>query len=281
MAEKDATQYDIAPGYGGGVVTGAAGKGGLRKGTLITGASESDAARDKEFEAKGYGKDAYGNWMTPQRVADEQALAKIQRQRAYSDAFNPEITDPNARANGLRQVMMYEAQDQDQRKQGAERAKLAMEMAKFGQEERKIQNLQGNADREFQHKLGETQAKRLEDVLKAQATVDGKLDGKKYAWLQQYAGYFKSDKKDPELFITDLLNNLELDSLYAADNGWLLNQKAAMGADPVRGLRKESGLLWGENFVDPRTGRKASGTEIGKLSPGAYEAFKLRLAQNK
>lgn len=54
--------------------------------SAILGQSAADAARDKQFAEAGYGKDAGGNWMTPQRIADQQALAKMQRENAVSDA---------------------------------------------------------------------------------------------------------------------------------------------------------------------------------------------------
>lgn len=72
---------------------------------------DADAARDAEFAARGYGKDTYGNWMTPQRVADKQQLAELQSERIQRDAFDPTITDPSVRASGLRQIMLREMQE--------------------------------------------------------------------------------------------------------------------------------------------------------------------------
>lgn len=64
-------------------------------------ASDQDAARDARFEAAGYKKDGYGNWITPNRIADKEALGRIQRERAEFAAFSPDVTDPNARKAGL------------------------------------------------------------------------------------------------------------------------------------------------------------------------------------
>lgn len=81
IAGMGATKYNPAEGTG--VITRAPGKDGLRSGTFIGGPSAADAARDAKFEAAGYGKDMYGNWMTPQRQALQQA-GKEWEERNYS-----------------------------------------------------------------------------------------------------------------------------------------------------------------------------------------------------
>jgi len=86
-ATMDATKYNPAEGTG--VITRAPGKDGLRSGTFIGGASAADAARDAKFEAAGYGKDMYGNWMTPQRIALQQA-GKDWEDRNYSKQVTTE-----------------------------------------------------------------------------------------------------------------------------------------------------------------------------------------------
>lgn len=79
QGNKDATEYTIAPDARGGVITRAPDANGLRRTTYLSGApSAADAARDAQFAQAGYGKDAYGNWMTPQRIADQQKLAGLQ-----------------------------------------------------------------------------------------------------------------------------------------------------------------------------------------------------------
>jgi len=229
-----------------------------------------------------------GDWSKTQQYADGVARAQrekaqldqIQRERANFDAFDPSITDPNARASGLRRVMMYAAGDAAARQAAIANSKNRLELAKFDQEERKMKNLQGNSDREFEHKTDEAHQKRLEDVLKAKATVDGKLNGEKYAWLQAYAGNFNSKHaKNSDAFFKDLADNLEVDSAFQADDGSIIRRVGNSGADAVRGLRVKDGLLWGENYVDPRTGREVSASDIAKMSPGAREVLKQRMAQ--
>lgn len=140
-------------------------------------ATEADKARDAEFEAKGYGKDAYGNWMTPQRLGDKKALDTIERDRAKFAAFSDQITDPEARQAGLRRVMYDMTNDDLARKTAAENAKIKLDVAKYNQEERKMTNLQGNADREFSDKRAGSRDKVLNDWLDNNARVPGK-DGK-------------------------------------------------------------------------------------------------------
>ena len=279
MGEKDATEYQLPAGATGGFVT-RSGKGGLRNTTYLSGApSAADAARDKEFAAKGYGKDAYGNWVTPQRIADKQSLAQMQFDRAKFNAFSDQITDPNARRAGLRQVAFMQAQSAQQDARDAAAAKNHLEVAKFDQEERKMRNLQGNSDRQFSQQESEAQYKRLDDMLKAQATNEnGEFDGKKYAWLQQYAGNFKSDaKKGSEAYFKDLMANLELDEGFMKDQGGLFRPVRNQGADPVRGFRQESGPLWGKYMVDPATNKRVSQSDLAKMSPSAREELVRRI----
>lgn len=80
QGNKDATGYTIAPDARGGVITRAPDANGLRRTTYLSGApSAADAARDAQFAQAGYGKDAYGNWMTPTRIADKEKLVAMQR----------------------------------------------------------------------------------------------------------------------------------------------------------------------------------------------------------
>ena len=115
---KDAAAYN--PAVGTGVITSQPGKDGLRSATFIGGPSAADAARDKQFAESGYGKDAYGNWMTPGRIADQQKVAaieardaKAQAARDARDAENYKAMqqaqanrDPNSTLNSMRDDRM-------------------------------------------------------------------------------------------------------------------------------------------------------------------------------
>jgi len=232
------------------------------------GLAASDAARDKEFAAKGYGKDAYGHWMTPQRMADKQSLEQMQRDRAQFAAFSDQITDPKARAAGLRRVTFDMANDAQGAKRAQENAKLRLEAAKYDQDERKIANLQGNSDREFGQKVGEANAKRLDDYIKAKATVDGKLDGEKYAQMQAFAGNFESNHKvGSNAHFKALMDELGVQSAFTNDKGSVFRGVRGMGSDAPQGLRQQDGLLWGKYLQDPVTQRRVSFSDLAKMSP--------------
>lgn len=100
-SQKDATEYNPAPGTG--IITRQPGKDGLRSATFVGGPSAADAARDKQFAEAGYGKDAYGNWMTPSRIADQQKVAAIEARDAKAQA-----------ARDARDAENYKAMQQDQ-----------------------------------------------------------------------------------------------------------------------------------------------------------------------
>jgi hypothetical protein len=254
------------------VYTGRDAKGQLVVNSNMTdgGLAAADAARDKQFAAAGYAKDGYGNWITPQRIADKQALAQMQSERAQFDAFSDQITDPRARAAGLRKVA-FDMQNQElASKRGAEQAKLALEAAKFDQENRKIANLQGNADREFAFNQRKDQDTRIADMLKAQATDEkGQFNGKLYSQLQAFAGNFKSDYKEGSAaYYKDLMDKLGVQAAFAKDDGSLFRGVRTMGSDMPQGLRKQDGALWGSYLQDPATGRQLSLSEASKnLSP--------------
>lgn len=276
-AETDATKMDIPEGMGGGVIT-RAGKNGLHAATLVMGPSAADAARDADFEKAGTKKDAYGNWLTPQRLGDKAQLAQMQADRLERDAFDPSVKDP--RVQGLAQAKY--AMQQQAAIAAAKAGPSALDIAKFNRETQQQDQTQKNNVRDFDQKTDEAHAKRMEDVLKAKATVDGKLDGGKYAWLQQYAGNFKTKQaKNSDAYFKDLMDNLEVDTAFHADNGNFFRTKPSLGADAVRGVKEVDGMLWGKNYVDPLTKREVSGSDMSKLSPGALEVLKQRMASQQ
>lgn len=139
------------------------------------------------------------DWSKTQQYADGVARAQrekaqldqIQRERANFDAFDAGITDPNARASGLRRVMMYAASDEAGRQAAIANSKNRLELAKFDQEERKMKNLQGNSDREFAQKNYDNNVKDMNEWLETMAPTAGLKDAelgaaqRKRAMLQQ------------------------------------------------------------------------------------------------
>ncbi len=223
------------------------------------------------------------DWSNTQQYADGVArankekaqLEQIKRERAEFAAFDPSITDPAARDAGLRAVSKYLVDDQLAQKAASDNAKLKLEVAKFNQEERKINNLQGNSERDHRYKVETDDDKRLDDVLKSRATVDGKLDGKKYADYQRFVGNFKAKNagENGKHRAKDILDAMELWEAYGEDDGSIFRRVAGQGSDMPTGLRPKDGLLWGQSWIDPRTGRQISGTRVSELSPGARAIF--------
>lgn len=140
------------------------------------GLAAADAARDKEFAAKGYAKDGYGNWMTPQRIADKQALAQIQSDRAKFNAFSDQVNDPRARAAGLRQVMFDTKQQELGNARDAAMAKAKLDAAKFDQDERRLRMDATKADREFGSKQMEANTKDIDAWMDTMAPTAGLKD---------------------------------------------------------------------------------------------------------
>lgn len=229
------------------------------------------------------------DWSKTQQYADAVArannakarLEQIKRERAEFAAFDPSITDPNARDAGLRAVSKYMVEDQLAQKSASEKAKLGLELDKFGQEERKIANLQSNSERDHKYKVESDDDKRLDDVLKSRATVDGKLNGKKYADYQRFVGNFKAKNagENGKHRAKEILDAMELWEAYGEDDGSIFRRVYGQGSDMPTGLVRDSGLLWGENYVDPRTGRQISGTRVSELSPGTRAIFEQNRKQ--
>lgn len=138
IADMDATKYNPAEGTG--VITRAPGKDGLRSGTFIGGPSAADAARDAKFEAAGYGKDMYGNWMTPQRIALQQAgkeweernykksptidpmSSQIEEMRKQREALDSEMDDASKVKGKWKRMAAMQAVSEKQRALTAEMA---------------------------------------------------------------------------------------------------------------------------------------------------------------
>lgn len=80
---------------------------GLEQGSL----SDIDKAREAKFAAAGYGKDAGGNWMTPERIAAKDSLRQLQYENAKFNATSDQIKDPRSQAAGLRGLAQYDVEE--------------------------------------------------------------------------------------------------------------------------------------------------------------------------
>ena len=112
-----------------------------------------------------------------QHQANLRSLDTLRRENARFNAFNDSITDPNVRASGLRELAMYGMQDKAAADARHQAAQLAFQERGQNIQLRGQENMQGNANREFEQKQKEANAKHLESLLDKLAPVTGLKDG--------------------------------------------------------------------------------------------------------
>jgi hypothetical protein len=151
-------------------------------------AAQADKARDAEFAAKGYGKDAYGNWMTPQRLGNKQALEQMRRDNAYSDAFDPSITDPAVRRSGLTRLALMEQQDKAAAEGTKARAEMEYKAARLDEDRRQFDETTRSARASAQ---SAAQAKRVEAADKMLGQVNLPPEKIKDFKMKAKSGYLK------------------------------------------------------------------------------------------
>lgn len=285
---RDATQFNVPKGSGGGVITGAADKNGLRRAMVVL---PNGSPTQVNPNAP---RDIYGNDMT--RTNDmKRQLAEIQRQNTDSDLASGL---PFYQQRGLRALaadkMRAEA-DAARSKGGASAldvAKFNLDMAKFDHDRKRTDNMQGNADRESEFKDNEAHTTRVDNLLKSWATgEDGKLDNQKYAYLQKYAGQFKRGKgMSSNEHLAELMDNFAVDSLFEQQGRhWSSAEGPSAGEAvlPKTGKAGMSALLDArmpgqQTYVDPLTKRTIYQSDVvGTLSPRQQKILQERLAKQR
>lgn len=285
---RDATQFNVPKGSGGGVITGAADKNGLRRAIVVL---PNGSPTQVNPNAP---RDIYGNDMT--RTNDmKRQLAEIQRQNTDSDLASGL---PFYQQRGLRALaadkMRAEA-DAARSKGGASAldvAKFNLDVAKFDHDRKRTDNMQGNADRESEFKDNEAHTTRVDNLLKSWATgEDGKLDNQKYAYLQKYAGQFKRGKgMSSDEHLAELMDNFAVDSLFEQQGRhWSSAEGPSAGEAvlPKTGKAGMSALLDArmpgqQTYVDPLTKRTIYQSDVvGTLSPRQQKILQERLAKQR
>lgn len=285
---RDATQFNVPKGSGGGVITGAADKNGLRRAMVVL---PNGSPTQVNPNAP---RDIYGNDMT--RTNDmKRQLAEIQRQNTDSDLASGL---PFYQQRGLRALaadkMRAEA-DAARSKGGASAldvAKFNLDVAKFDHDRKRTDNMQGNADRESEFKDNEAHTTRVDNLLKSWATgEDGKLDNQKYAYLQKYAGQFKRGKgMSSDEHLAELMDNFAVDSLFEQQGRhWSSAEGPSAGEAvlPKTGKAGMSALLDArmpgqQTYVDPLTKRTIYQSDVvGTLSPRQQKILQERLAKQR
>lgn len=291
MAEQDATKFDLSGVDGGGVITRAPDKNGLRQATMILGPSASDAASDARFTAAGTKKDAYGNWMSDQRLGDKAALAQMQQERTLRDAFDPNITDPTVQANARARLGYDLAGQQIAAKGGLEQARLLLDKARFDREGKQQDREQANKDKEFEFKDNEAHTKRVDDLVKSWATGDdGKLDNQRYTQLQKYASQFKRGKgASSDQHLRELIDNFAVDDLFEKQGRhWSSPEGVSSGEAVARPSLRQAGAsalldarLPGQaSYRDPLTQRVIYQSDVvNQLSPAQQKILAERVGK--
>lgn len=285
---RDATQFNVPKGSGGGVITGAADKNGLRRAMVVL---PNGSPTQVNPNAP---RDIYGNDMT--RTNDmKRQLAEIQRQNTDSDLASGL---PFYQQRGLRALAadkMRAETDAARSKGGASAldvAKFNLDMAKFDHDRKRTDNMQGNADRESEFKDNEAHTTRVDNLLKSWATgEDGKLDNQKYVYLQKYAGQFKRGKgMSSDEHLAELMDNFAVDSLFEQQGRhWSSAEGPSAGEAvlPKTGKAGMSALLDArmpgqQTYVDPLTKRTIYQSDVvGTLSPRQQKILQERLAKQR
>lgn len=285
---RDATQFNVPKGSGGGVITGAADKNGLRRAMVVLPNGSPTQANPNAP------RDIYGNDMS--RTNDmKRQLTEIQRQNTDSDLASGL---PFYQQRGLRALAadkMRAETDAARSKGGASAldvAKFNLDMAKFDHDRKRTDNMQGNADRESEFKDNEAHTTRVDNLLKSWATgEDGKLDNQKYAYLQKYAGQFKRGKgMSSDEHLAELMDNFAVDSLFEQQGRhWSSAEGPSAGEAvlPKTGKAGISALLDArmpgqQTYVDPLTKRTIYQSDVvGTLSPRQQKILQERLAKQR
>lgn len=230
-----------------------------------------------------------------QAKKDTTTLDSMQRDRARRDAFDDSITDPNARANGLRAMAMYEARDNKAAELGIKKAAAEMEVARFNQHERDTKQMQANNVRDFDQKEEDGHNAKVNDLLKSWATTDGKLDNQKHVALTKYAAQFARTKDkngklpSSEQALKTLMDNYAVDSLFEDQGRHWSSPETSWSGEAAQKIQKGTagmgawvdGRMQGQtSYRDPATNRTIYESDVTRnLSPDQLEMFKARLAK--
>lgn len=260
--------------------------------------SESDAASDARFAAAGTKKDAYGNWMSQQRLGDKAALSEIQKERTLNDAFNPEITDPHVQAAARAKLGLGLAQEQIASKNAVEQAKLMLDQAKYNSELAKDKQAQANTDRTFKASQDEKRTKRINDTLDRFAPTAGLKDDdlkkaqKHRADLEQalmaaHGGNLPDDMDVFDKNLPSMVNQarLTLAMRNAIENRGIFRKMGNIfGPNPMTTLnnevpREEKGTLIDDLVFG--NGIRVSAADVFGNDADLLAAYKERVAQQK
>lgn len=290
---RDATKFNVPKGSGGGVITGAADKNGLRRAMVVLPNGSPTQANPNAP------RDIYGNDMS--RTNDmKRQLAEIQRQNTDSDLASGL---PFYQQRGLRALAadkMRAETDAARSKGGASAldvAKFNLDMAKFQHDLKRTDNMQGNADRKDDADRKSANVKRVTEMFDRFAPVSGlKGDDLKNAVSRRnefeqafYAANGGQMPTDPAKFDEQLPGMMRQARLTVALNDAVRNRglwdKVKNLMDSNRDPRTGTAAL----AVDPRDDGKTvyyygvplSAEDIFGDDADLLQAYQERIAQTK
>lgn len=290
---RDATQFTVPQGSGGGVITGAADKNGLRRAMVVLPNGSPTQANPNAP------RDIYGNDMS--RTNDmKRQLAEIQRQNTDSDLASGL---PFYQQRGLRALAadkMRAETDSARSKGGASAldiAKFNLDVAKFDHDRKRTDNMQGNTERKDDVDRKSANVKRVTEMFDRFAPVSGlKGDDLKNAVSRRnefeqafYAANGGQMPTDPAKFDEQLPGMMRQARLTVAMNDAVRNRglwdKVKNLMDSNRDPRTGTAAL----AVDPRDDGKTvyyygvplSAEDIFGDDADLLQAYQERIAQTK
>jgi hypothetical protein len=290
---RDATQFNVPKGSGGGVITGAADKNGLRRAMVVL---PNGSPTQPNPNAP---RDIHGNDMT--RTNDmKRQLAEIQRQNTDSDLASGL---PFYQQRGLRALAadkMRAETDAARSKGGAgalDVAKFNLDVAKFDHDRKRTDNMQGNADRKDDVDRKGANVKRVTEMFDRFAPVSGlKGDDLKNAVSRRnefeqafYAANGGQMPTDPAKFDEQLPGMMRQARLTVAMNDAVRNRGLWDKVKNLMHLKREprtgTSVLPIDEFDDVKTihyyGVPLSAEEVLGDDADLLQAYQERIAQTK
>lgn len=290
---RDATQFTVPQGSGGGVITGAADKNGLRRAMVVLPNGSPTQANPNAP------RDIYGNDMS--RTNDmKRQLAEIQRQNTDSDLASGL---PFYQQRGLRALAAdnMRAETEAARGKGGasalDLAKFNLDVAKFQHDLKRTDNMQGNADRKDDADRKSANVKRVTEMFDRFAPVSGlKGDDLKNAVSRRnefeqafYAANGGQMPTDPAKFDEQLPGMMRQARLTVAMNDAVRNRGLWDKVKNLMHLKREprtgTSVLPIDEFDDGKTihyyGVPLSAEEVLGDDADLLQAYQERIAKTK
>lgn len=290
---RDATQFNVPKGSGGGVITGAADKNGLRRAMVVLPNGSPTQANPNAP------RDIYGNDMS--RTNDmKRQLAEIQRENTESDLASGL---PFYQQRGLRALAADKMRAETEAARGKggasglDLAKFNLDVAKFQHDLKRTDNMQGNTERKDDVDRKSANVKRVTEMFDRFAPVSGlKGDDLKNAVSRRnefeqafYAANGGQMPTDPAKFDEQLPGMMRQARLTVALNDAVRNRGLWDKVKNLMHLKREprtgTSVLPIDEFDDGKTihyyGVPLSAEEVLGNDADLLQAYQERVAKTK